>query len=106
MTTGRSVRWRGRSDARANEGDGENESSESDHAAFWLTYVTNGSSGFTTIHDSGTSFEEAAVAARRRNAVAIRPHDNCEGRHSLDYLISSPGSTLHRRESRRFQVCG
>ena len=66
MTTGRSVRWRCRDGARTNQGDGEHESSESDHAAFWLTCVTNGSSGFTTIHDSGTSFEEAAVAARRQ----------------------------------------
>jgi len=65
MTTGRCARWHCRSDARPNEGDGENESSQSDHAALWLTCVTSGSSGFTTIHDSGTSFEEAATATTR-----------------------------------------
>jgi hypothetical protein len=51
MTTGRSARWHCRSGARTNQGDGENDSSENDHTAFWLTNVADGSSGIATIHD-------------------------------------------------------
>jgi hypothetical protein len=51
MTTGRSARWRCRDGARTNQGDGENDPLESDHAALWLTSAANGSSGFATIHD-------------------------------------------------------
>ena len=72
MTTGRSARWRCRSGARPKEGDGENDSSESDHAAFWLTSAANGSSGFATIQDSGTSFKEAATATTRTSHEDLR----------------------------------